>query len=146
MYSPTLEDVYQQIVDRAQDAIIFADREGVIRFWNAGAESIFWHGAEEAVGKTLDLIVPEKLRERHWAGFRRVIEGGESRYGSRLLSVPALRKDGSRISLEFTITVIDDESGHIAGVAAIIRDVTERRLEEKALKEKLSALENSPRS
>ena len=91
------ERIYQQIVDFAQDAILFADRDGNIRVWNSGAETIFGYTSEEAIGKSLDLIVPEKLRERHWEGYQRVMETGQSRYGSELLKVPPARKDGKRI-------------------------------------------------
>ena len=95
--------VCQQIVDQAQDAIIFADRDGVIRLWNAGAEAIFGYRAEEAVGRILDLIISTQLRARHWAGYRQVMATGVTRYGREVLAVPALRKDGTRLSLEFTI-------------------------------------------
>lgn len=131
----------QQIVDQAQDAMIFADRDGVIRLWNAGAEAIFGYRAEEAVGRTLDLIIPAPLRARHWAGYRQVMATGVTRYGREVLAVPALRQDGTRLSLEFTITLLRDAAGDLLGPAAIIRDVTARWQRDKALKERLAALE-----
>lgn len=131
----------QQIVAQAQDAMIFADRDGVIRLWNAGAEAIFGYRAEEAVGRTLDLIIPADLRARHWAGYRQVMATGVTRYGREVLAVPALRKDGTRISLEFTITLLRDAAGDLLGPAAIIRDVTARWQRDKALQERLAALE-----
>jgi PAS domain S-box-containing protein len=135
----------QQIVDQAQDAMIFADRDGVIRLWNAGAEAIFGYRAEEAVGRTLDLIIPAHLRARHWAGYRQVIATGITRYGREVLAVPALRQDGTRISLEFTIILLRDAAGDLLGPAAIIRDVTARWQRDKALKERLAALEAQSR-
>ena len=131
----------QQIVDHAQDAMIFADGDGVIRLWNAGAEAIFGYRAEEAVGRTLDLIIPENLRARHGAGYRQVMATGVTRYGQEVLAVPALRKDGRRISLEFTIVLLRDAAGELLGPAAIIREVTARWQRDKALKERLAALE-----
>lgn len=131
----------QQIVDHAQDAMIFADGDGVIRLWNAGAEAIFGYRAEEAVGRTLDLIIPENLRARHGAGYRQVVATGVTRYGREVLAVPALRKDGRRISLEFTIVLLRDAAGELLGPAAIIREVTTRWQHDKALKERLAALE-----
>lgn len=122
----THEELCRRIVEGAADAIIFADREGVIHLWNAGAEAIFGYRAEEALGQALDLIIPPSLRERHWEGYRKVMATGASRYGRRLLSVPALRKDGERISLEFSILLLKDPGGEVSGAVAILRDVTER--------------------
>lgn len=120
-------DLHRQIVANAGDAILFSDREGRIRLWNAGAEAMFGYGAEEVLGQSLDLIIPEKLRGRHWQGYERVMGGAPSRYGAgELLAVPAMRKDGERISIEFSIVAVNDAAGKPAGVAAIIRDVTAR--------------------
>ena len=130
------------IVEGAQDAIIFADPDGIIRLWNSGAEAIFGYSAEEALGQTLDLIVPEKLRERHWEGYRQVMATGVTRYGSELLAVPALNKDDSRMSVEFTIVLLSDDAGKPVGTAAIMRDVTERWQKEKELKKRLKELES----
>ena len=136
----------RQIVERAQDAVIFSDREGLIRLWNSGAERMFGYLAEEALGRTLDIIIPEQLRERHWEGYRKVMAIGRCRYESDLLAVPAIKKDGSRISVEFTLVPIDDESGQMDGIAAIIRDVTERWNQEKATRQRLRQLENQCQS
>ncbi len=132
----------RQIVERAQDAVIFSDREGLIRLWNSGAERTFGYLTEEALGRTLDMIIPEQLRERHWEGYRKVMSIGRSRYESQLLAVPAIRKDRSRISVEFSLVPIYDERGQMDGIAAIIRDVTERWNQEKATKQRLAQLEN----
>lgn len=136
------EWIYRQIIDFAQDAILFADRDGNIRLWNSGAETIFGFTREEVIGKSLDLIVPEKLREQHWKGYRKVMETGESRYGSELLKVPAAHEDGKRISVEFTIILVRNHESQILGSAAIMRDVTERWQHEKELKGRLKFLED----
>jgi PAS domain S-box-containing protein len=117
------------------DAVVYADAEGLIRFWNAGAERIFGFVAAEALGQSLDFIIPQSLRQRHWDGYRKTMATGETRYGAGdLLSVPAVRKDGSRISIEFTVTPFHDTAGRMLGIAAMMRDVTKRFEEMKALR------------
>lgn len=129
------------ILESGPEAIVFADGDGVIRFWNTGAERLFGFSASEAVGKSLDLIIPEPQRARHWEGYRKVMATGESRYGhGDLLAVPGLRKDGSRVSLEFTIVPMLDEAGRMEGMAAILRDVTKRFEQMRALQRELAAL------
>ncbi len=133
-----------RLIEKAADAILFADPEGIIRLWNASAEAMFGYSAEEALGQSLDLIIGERLRARHWEGWHKVMATGNSRYGaSDLLAVPAVRRDGSQISCEFTISMIKDEDGRLLGLVAILRDVTARRKEEKALKERLAELEKA---
>jgi PAS domain S-box-containing protein len=127
------------ILAAAADAVVVTDAEGIIRVWNPGAERIFGHAAAEAVGQSLDLIIPERLRERHWQGFHEVVRTGRSRYGAGdLLAVPGIRKDGQRISLEFTIVPFHDDGGKIAGMAAVMRDVTARFEETRRLKRELA--------
>jgi len=133
----------QHIVDHTQDATIFADREGIIRLWNAGAATIFGYSAAEALGHSLDLIIPERLRARHWAGYRRVIATGSTPYDRRLLAVPARRKDGTQISLEFTVVLVQEPPGEVRGIAAVLRDVTERWQRDKAMQARLAALERN---
>lgn len=131
----------QQILTLAPDAILFADREGIIRLWNQGAERIFGCTAEEAIGQSLDLIIPEKLRERHWEGYHKTMATGETRYGTEMLAVPAMHRNGSRMSTEFSIVLLSDDGGKPLGVAAIMRDITERRQQEKKLRDRLAELE-----
>ncbi len=119
------------------DAVVYADAHGAIRFWNAGAERIFGYPEAEALGQSLDIIIPQSLRQRHWDGYRKTMQTGATRYGAGdLLAVPALRKDGSRISIEFTITPFHAATGEMLGIAAIMRDVTKRFEEMKALRQR----------
>ncbi|MDQ2638348.1 MAG: PAS domain-containing protein [Actinomycetota bacterium] len=122
------------------DAIMAADRNGLITFWNAGAERIFGFPAEQAVGESLDLIIPKRLRARHWTGWHNVMTTGQSRYGDGdLLAVPAVRQDGTAISVEFTIHPILDVEGHALGIAATLRDVSARFAETRELRRQLAA-------
>lgn len=141
--TPTLthEWLCQRIVEDTQVAIIFSDRDGIIRFWNSGAEAMFGYRAEEAVGQSLDLIVPERQRGRHWEGYNRVMATGVTKYGRDLLAVPAMTKDGRRISLEFSIALLHAPTGELLGAAAIMQDVTARWQQQKELRERLAALE-----
>jgi PAS domain S-box-containing protein len=127
------------ILASASDAIIATDRDGIVNFWNPGATRIFGFAADEAVGQSLDMIIPDNLRTRHWAGYHRVMETGESRYGhGDLLAVPGLTKDGRRISVEFTITMLQDEQNRPTGTVAILRDVTKRFEETRKLRLELA--------
>lgn len=141
MPTSTPEWICQQIVNAAPEAIIFADRGGIIRLWNNGAEAMFGYAAQEAVGQNLDLIIPERQRGRHWEGYHKVMATGVTRYGKELLAVPAVRKDGSRLSLEFSVVLLRDEANQPMGIAAIMRDVTVRWQQDRALRERLTALE-----
>ena len=130
-----LDQTCRQLVAQAPDAIVYADDQGLIRLWNAGAERIFGYLAAEALGQSLDIIIPENQRKRHWDGYGRTLSTGATRYGAdSLLSVPAIRKDGSRLSVEFTILPFHGEAGKIVGMAAIMRDVTAHFEEMKALR------------
>jgi PAS domain S-box-containing protein len=130
-----------QLVARCSDAVVYADSAGIIRLWNAGAVRTFGFAETEAIGQSLDLIIPQNLRERHWQGFDNTMRTGESRYGAGdTLSVPAVRKDGARISVEFTIAPFRDDSGRMVGIAAILRDVTTRFEQMRALQRELAAL------
>jgi PAS domain S-box-containing protein len=130
----------EAILSTPADANIAADKDGIIRFWNPGARRVFGYSSEEAIGQSLDLIIPERLRARHWDGYRTVMATGKSRYGDNdLLSVPALRKDGVRISVEFTVVPLQSD-GRMIGIAAIMRDVSTRFEEMRTLKRQLAEL------
>ena len=135
------EQLSRRIIADSNDAIMFSDRKGIISLWNRGAERMFGYTESEALGQSLDLIIPENLRGRHWEGYYRVMESGESHYSVDLLSAPALRKDGTRISTEFSMVLVKGDDGKVLGVAAIIRDVSARWQREKELKERIKVLE-----
>jgi PAS domain S-box-containing protein len=138
--------IAQALLATRSDAVIAADRDGIIRFWNPGAERIFGHAAGDAIGRSLDLIIPERLRQRHRDGFRHTMATGQSRYGEgEMLSVPALRADGATISVEFTIVPLRSESGQMTGIIAILRDATTRFEEVRALRRKLADAEKASR-
>ncbi|GAA5174423.1 PAS domain S-box protein [Pseudonocardia eucalypti] len=143
--APELADLIgSAVLSSPADAIIATDREGIIRFWNPGAERIFGFGRAEAVDRSLDLVIPERLRAAHWRGYEQVMRTGVSRYGDGdLLSVPGLTKSGARISVEFTIVPVVDADGRVAGMAAIMRDVTAKYEELKALRRKLAGASES---
>jgi PAS domain S-box-containing protein len=137
-----LERLYRQIIEGSPDAIVLGDAKGVIRLWNAGARAMFGFTAEEAVGQSMDIIIPERLRGRHWDGYHKVMATGISRYGSGdLLAVPAITKDGRTISIEFTIQMLKGPAGEILGPVATIRDVTKRFQREKEMARRLKELE-----
>ncbi len=130
-----IEDFAARLVADTPDGILYADQDGLIRYWNAGCQRIFGFTADDVQGQSLDIIIPQNLRSRHWQGYRQTMRTGETRYGAGdLLSVPALRKDGARISVEFSIVPFRDAAGLMAGIGAVMRDVTKRFEEMKALR------------
>ncbi|MGR3321540.1 MAG: PAS domain-containing protein [Pseudooceanicola sp.] len=133
-------ELARQLIEGLPDALVVSDRDGIIRTWNAGAERIFGFAEEEALGQSLDIITPEPLRARHWEGYDKTMATGQTRYGAGdLLSVPALRKDGTRISVQFSIVPIRDPGGGLTAIAAVMRDVTQEFEERKALRKALKA-------
>ena len=143
MSHPDMDILSKQILTLAPDAILFADERGIVRFWNLGAERIFGCSAADAIGQSLDLIIPEKLRKRHWDGYHKTMETGETRYDIDLLAVPAIHQNGTTLSSEFSIVMLNDDDGKPIGVAAILRDVTERRQNEKRLLDRIADLETA---
>lgn len=131
-----------QLVECIGDAIIAVDAHEKIMLWNPAATRIFGYSETEALGNTLDLIVPERQRHRHNEGCRKSMDTGITRYGTSLLKVPALHKDGSMLSIAFTVGMLFDEHQKVNGIVAIIRDETERFAEERALKKRIADLEN----
>jgi PAS domain S-box-containing protein len=134
-----------ELVRVLADAVVIADAEGTISFWNDAATRLFGWSASEAVGESLDLIIPERQRERHWAGYRRVMATGHTEYGHRLLEVPALHRDGRRLSIAFTVSLLR-RPGVTAphAIAAVIRDDTERWQERRRLRDEIAELRGQP--
>jgi len=125
---------FAQLARDLADGLVIADGEGTITFWIDAATRIFGWSAAEAVGGSLDLIIPERLRGRHWAGYQRVMATGETHYGDSLLEVPALQRDGRPLSIAFTVTLLHQPGpdGSFA-IAAVLRDDIERWQERRDL-------------
>jgi PAS domain S-box-containing protein len=118
--------------------VIISDIAGVITTWNPAAERMFGFTESEAIGATLDIIIPERQRQRHWSGYQKTMQSGITRYGTSLLKVPALKRDGSSISIAFTVALLPGDNGTPASIVAIIRDDTSRFNEERALRKRLA--------
>jgi PAS domain S-box-containing protein len=131
----------KQLVAAVGDAFVVCDPSGAITLWNAAAERMFGFSAEEALGRSLDLIIPERLRQRHWDGYHKTMKTGETRYGTDLLRVPAAHKDGRALSIAFTVALLTSPDGQVSGIAAVIRDETARFNEERNLRKRLAELE-----
>ena len=123
------------------DAVVIADVSGTITVWNAAAERLFGFTESEALGASLDIIIPERQRQRHWSGYQRTMHTGITRYGTSLLHVPALKRDGSTLSIAFTVALLPGEDGKPASIVAVIRDETARFNEERALRKRLAEAE-----
>ena len=134
---------FKTLVTQIGEAVIISDRDEKILFWNASAERVFGFTPDEALGKTLSIITPERFRERHSKGYFHTIQTGQTKYGHTLLRVPAVHKDGRSISIAFSVSMLFDEQKQVIVIAAIIRDETERFQEERQLKAKLAAYESS---
>jgi PAS domain S-box-containing protein len=132
-----------QLVEAIGDAVIVADRNGAIALWNPAAERIFGFTETEALGRSLDLIIPERQREKHWNGYNQTMQTGQTRYATDILRVPALHKDGQRLSIAFTVALLYSAENEVTGIAAVVRDETTRFKEERDLRKRLEALEAS---
>jgi PAS domain S-box-containing protein len=132
---------YVQLIEAIGDAIVVADLNGAITLWNPAAERMFGFTRNEAMGRSLDLIIPQRLQQRHWEGYRKTMETGETRYGHDLLRVPAVHKEGRTLSIAFTVALLYSEQHAVTGIAAVIRDETERFNEERSLRKRLAELE-----
>jgi PAS domain S-box-containing protein len=129
------------VVREAPEAIVVSDPSGIIALWNGGAERVFGYPAAEALGQSLDLIIGEKQRARHWAGYDVAMATGETKYGDALLKVPATHRDGRRLSIEFSVALLRDADGKIVAIAAVIRDATEGWAAERELRARLAGAE-----
>ena len=128
---PEMSIDYQQVVEALGDAVVICDRDGVIRFWNVAAEHLFGFTRTDALGKSLDLIIPERLRQRHWAGFDKAMANGETSPGRDLLRVPAVHKDGRALSIAFTVGLLFGPEGKVTGIAAVLRDDSDHFAKER---------------
>jgi PAS domain S-box-containing protein len=133
--------LYEAIAWQIPDAVIFADVDGVIRFWNRGAEAVFGFAADEALGHSLDLIIPERFRPAHWTAFRRAVDDRRTRLGSQVRTTRSIHKDGRTLYVDLSFGLVIDAAGRVAGAVAVGRDCTERYAGEKALRQRLAELE-----
>ena len=131
----------QALVAAVGDAIIASDATGAITLWNPGAERMFGYTESEALGRSLDLITPERLRQRHWEGYHKSMDTGTTKYGNDLLRVPATHKDGRSMSIAFTVAMLFAPDGAVSAVVAVIRDETQRFQDERALRKRVAELE-----
>lgn len=134
---------FAELIHTLGDAVVIADANCNIIYWNPSSERIFGFSAEEVLGRSMDMIVPERMRQRHNDGYAHSMKTGTTQYGTKTLTVPALHKSGVSISIAFTVSMIFDDNNVATGVAAIIRDDTERFQKEKALQKRIAELELS---
>lgn len=134
-------ELIQAMVTQGPDAIIFADRRGAIRIWNRAAATLFGYSSAEAIGQSLDIIIPERLRSAHWTGFERALAAGETRYAGKVLTTRSAHKDGSTLYVDLSFALIRDAAGAIVGALATARDCTQRYRAERALRARVAELE-----
>ena len=132
---------FQQLVDGAGDAVMVSDAGGAIVYWNAACERLFGFSAKEAMGQSLDLIIPQRQQGRHWEGYHKTMASGITRYGTSLLKVPAVHKEGKPLSIAFTVSLLTDAAGAVEGIVAIVRDDTQRFNDERTLRKRIAELE-----
>ena len=132
---------FHQLVDALGDGVVVCDAAGAITVWNPAATRIFGFTEADAIGQSLDLIIPERQRQRHWDGYHKTMDTGETRYGADVLRVPALHKEGKPLSIAFTVAMLYTPDGKVSSIVAIVRDETVRWGDERALKAKVAQLE-----
>jgi PAS domain S-box-containing protein len=132
---------FEQLVHAIGDAVVISDASGAITLWNPAAERMFGFTQDEALGQSLDIIIPERLRGRHWEGYQKTMATGETRYGHDLLKVPAVDKAGRTMSIAFTVALLHSPQGDVTGIVAVIRDETARFTEDRALRKRVAELE-----
>lgn len=133
---------FAALVAAAGDAVVVSDPSGAITVWNPAATRIFGYESEEAIGQSLDLITPERQRRRHWEGYTKTMQTGVTKYGADVLRVPAIHKDGHTLSIAFTVGLIHGADNAVTGIAAIIRDETQRWNDEREMRRRLADLES----
>lgn len=136
-----MEIDFAKLVESIGDAVVISDAQGIIIYWNPAAERIFGFSKAEALGSTMDFIIPERLRHRHNEGYEHSMQTGTTRYGDKLLTVPALHKSGKPLSIAFTVSMIFDENHKAVAIAAVIRDDTERFTEHRLMRKRITELE-----
>jgi PAS domain S-box-containing protein len=131
----------KQLVEAVGDAIVASDAGGAIVLWNPAAQRMFGFTEAEALGQSLDIIIPQRQQQRHWDGYHQTMATGKTRYGNDVLRVPAVHKDGHTLSIAFTVALLHTPDGKVSAIVAVIRDETTRFAEERNLKKRLTELE-----
>lgn len=134
-------ELSQALIAHLADAVIFADREGLIQVWNAGAEAVFGYSADEVLGRRLDVIIPERLRSAHWTAFDAAVETGLMKHGRESMTTRSIRKDGTDLYVDLSFALVKDGSGHVLGSVAVARDITTRFRAEKESRRRIAELE-----
>lgn len=132
---------YGQLVGSIGDAVIASDPKGAITLWNPAATRMFGFTEQEALGKSLDIIIPQRQQQRHWDGYHKTMETGITKYGNDVLRVPAVHKDGHTLSIAFTVAMMHAPDGKVSAIVAVVRDESARFAEDRALKKRLTELE-----
>jgi PAS domain S-box-containing protein len=130
------------LVSAVGDAVVVSDASGAITLWNKAAERLFGYTEAEALGQSLDLMIPERMRQRHWDGYQKTMETGITRYGTEVLQVPAIDKAGRSFSIAFTVALLYTPDNKVSGIAAVIRDDTRRFEKDRAQRKRISELES----
>jgi PAS domain S-box-containing protein len=141
MFAEETRNLSLAIVEQTADAIIFADRQGVIRLWNPAAEAVFGFSADEVIGQSLDRIIPERLRPAHWKAFHQAIEAGCTRLGRQARLTRSVHKTGARLYVDLSFAIVRDAAGEVAGSVAVARDATDRYAAETTIRKRLAELE-----
>jgi PAS domain S-box-containing protein len=134
-------ELYGSLIEELADAVIFTDRKGRIQLWNAGAQAVFGHEARDVIGKSLDVLIPERLRSAHWAGFDAAIETGQMKHGRGAMTTRSVHRDGNDLYVDMSFALVRDEAGDVQGAVAVARDITARFVADKASRERLAELE-----
>ena len=132
---------FRQLVHAIGDAVMIANAEGHISFWSPACERMFGHTSAEAMGQSLDIIIPQRQQQRHWAGYHHTMQSGQTRYGNDVLRVPAVHKDGHALSIAFTVALLHAPDGTVSSIVAVVRDESSRFAEDRALRKRLTELE-----
>ncbi len=132
---------FAQLVEAVGDAIVVSDASGAITLWNPASVRMFGFTEQEALGQSLDLIIPQRQQQRHWDGYHKTMQTGVTRYGNDVLRVPAVHKDGHTLSIAFTVALLHSADKQVSAIVAVIRDETSRFAEERGLKKRITELE-----
>ena len=133
---------FKKLVAAVGDAVMASDASGIITLWNPASQRMFGYTESEALGKSLDIIIPQRQQQRHWDGYQKTMQTGITKYGNDVLRVPAVHKDGHTLSIAFTVALLHSADGKVSAIVAVVRDETSRFTEERSLRKRLMELES----